>query len=221
MELLEAIRVRHTVRNYSGRAIEGEDLAQLSALIQRVNAEGGLNFRLINGVENALSPYRIRYGRWTGVSNYIAIVGQEAPDLEERCGYYGQQIVLWAQTAGLRTGWVETSYEVEPEVLGLQAGERMVLALVIGYSEEDGRPRKLKTYEDLTQVQGEVPEWFRRGVETALYAPTAGNQMLFSFGWDGSAPSISTKVGLLEQVDLGIAKLYFELGSGMAHDAWR
>lgn len=69
MTIEEAIRSRHTVRNYDGRALEGETEKTLRSMMAAINEKTGLHFQFINGVTDALSPYTIRYGRWTGVTN--------------------------------------------------------------------------------------------------------------------------------------------------------
>ena len=43
------------------------------------------------------------YTSFSGVKNYIALIGKKSPNLEEACGYYGEKIVLRAQQLGLNT----------------------------------------------------------------------------------------------------------------------
>ena len=192
----------------------------MEALIEEANRDGGLHFQLVNGQENAFAPLTIRYGKWVNVTNYIAVIGKKADDLEERCGYYGEKIVLWAQTAGLKTGWVETGYTVRPDALEIAEDETLVLSIAIGYSEESGRAHKVKSVEELSTVKGDMPDWFLRGMEYAALAPSAGNQQLYNIRWDGETLSVTTKQGLLEHVDVGIAKYHFEVGSGINHAKW-
>ena len=75
MTLLEAIKDRHTVRSYSGKAIEGDNLKTLRDMISKANEEGKLNIQLVNGVEGAFSHFIIHYGKWEGVTNYNALIG--------------------------------------------------------------------------------------------------------------------------------------------------
>lgn len=221
MNLLDAVKERHTVRKYGGRAIEGEALKNLQSMIAQANEKGNLHFQLVNGKENAFAQLTIHYGKWTGVTNYIALIGKEAEDLDERCGYYGEQIVLWALTQGLKTGWVDVQYTKAPDELDIPEGERLVVCIVIGYSDTSGNPHKLKSIEELSVVSGEMPEWFKNGMECARLAPSAGNQMLFRIHWDGENVSITSEPGFLEKVDLGIAKYHFEIGSGLDSIQWK
>lgn len=61
----------------------------------------------------------------------------------------------------------------------------------------------------------ERPEWFEKGVEAALLAPTAINQQKFfiMLKADDSVEFVD-RGGILSRVDLGIVKCHFEIGSG-------
>ena len=61
------------------------------------------------------------YGKFTNVHNYIAIVAPKGNNGSELAGYYGERVVLHAQTLGLNTCWVgltfkniKTAYTVAP-----------------------------------------------------------------------------------------------------------
>ena len=60
-----------------------------------------------------------------------------------------------------------------------------------------------------------MPEWFVKGIEMALLAPTAINQQKFmiNLGPDDAVEFVD-KGGVLSQVDIGIVKYNFEVGSG-------
>ncbi len=221
MTIYEAIERRHTVRTYDGKALEGKLLAELTELINKLNAEGNIHMQLVNGRENAFDDFIIHYGKWIGVTNYIAMVGPERDDLDETLGYYGEQIVLWAQMNGLKTGWLDTQPARETDAFEVAEGERHVLSIAIGSSEMEGKGPKAAAIEDMSLVEGQAPDWFYEGMKYAVSAPTAGNQRLFRIKWDGENVSISSAPGFLEKVDLGIAKYHFEVGSGKGHDIWR
>lgn len=38
-----------------------------------------------------------KYGNFIGVKNYIALVWKKNKELDEKCGYYGEKIVLKAK----------------------------------------------------------------------------------------------------------------------------
>lgn len=221
MDLLKAIKERHTVRNYLGKAIEGEKLATLQDMIEQANLEANLNIQLVNGKEDAFSKFTVRYGRWENVSNYIALIGKDAEDLDQKCGYYGEHFVLWALTAGLKSGWLDTENGEEVPEIKIAEGERLVCCIAIGESDMNPVRPKLKPLEERCTVTGEAPDWFWNGMEYAILAPTAGNQQLWVIDWDGENVSIGSVPGFLEKVDMGIAQYHFELGSGKDHSIWK
>lgn len=47
MEILEIMQQRHSVRQYTGRAIEPEKRAVLDALTQEINRKAGLSVQII------------------------------------------------------------------------------------------------------------------------------------------------------------------------------
>ncbi len=221
MTVFEAMEQRHTVRTYDGRALEGEILEELTDLIETLNREGGLHMQLVNGREHAFDDFIIHYGKWTGVTNYIAMVGTDAADLDERCGYYGEQIVLWAQMHGLKTGWLDTQPNGTTDAFEIADGERHVLSIAVGYSDSEGKGPKPAETDAMSIVDGTAPDWFYEGMKYAVLAPTAGNQRLFRIRWDGENVSISSEPGFLEKVDLGIAEYHFELGAKKDHSIWK
>ena len=214
MNDIEAIRARHSVRNYKPRKIEAEKVAELNEKIEELNKEGNLHLQLI---EDAGKTYNKIFNRAMGLGSapsVIACVGKEGEDLDQRVGYYGEKLVLFAQQLGLNTCWTGTfnrktiEAELEPE-------ERLVIAIAIGYGETQGKVRKTKDPAQVTEVEGQCPEWFEKGVELALLAPTAVNQQKFviKLKADDTVDFID-KGGILSQVDLGIVKCHFEIGSG-------
>ena len=65
-----------------------------------------------------------------------------------------------------------------------------------------------------------APEWFARGVDAALLAPTAMNQQKFRLDLEGDKVRITAMRGPFSQVDLGIVKYHFEIGSGRDRSCW-
>ena len=66
----------------------------------------------------------------------------------------------------------------------------------------------------------DAPEWFKKGIEAALLAPTALNQQKFLFTLRGDKVSAKAGLGPCSKVDLGIVKYHFELGSGKDRMLW-
>ena len=109
MTLLEAITARHSVRKYLDKEIPAEIIAALQDKIAECNKVGNLSIQLVQNETKAFTGM-LSYGSFSGVKNYLVMVGMKAKDLDERVGYYGEQIVLYAQTLGLNTCWVGLSY---------------------------------------------------------------------------------------------------------------
>lgn len=125
MDISEAIKERHSVRAYTDKKIEGEVLLALENKIAEINGESGLNVQLVLNEEKAFGGRMARYGKFSGVKNYIAMVGKKGADLSEKVGYYGQKLVLFAQTLGLNTCWVALTYKKVKTAYKIEEGENL------------------------------------------------------------------------------------------------
>lgn len=220
MNIQEAIKTRHSVRQFKNKPIASETVKDLNALITECNAESGLHMQLILDDPECFNTMLAHYGKFTNANNYIAIVGpKNLPNLDERSGYYGQRIVLAAQTMGLRTCWVGGTYGKGKCKADQAKGEKIVCVIAIGYGENDGVPHKSKQVTKLCTVpEDKMPSWFKAGVEAALQAPTALNQQKFSISLVGERAVIKAGMGIMTKIDLGIVKYNFELASGRKCD---
>ena len=222
MELIDAIKARHAVRKYTDKPIEAEKIAQLQAATEKLNAESGLHLQLVLNEPKAFSSGILKYGAISGVKNYFAMVGKEGKEVEEKIGYYGEQLVLLAQTLGLNTCWVGLTFKEVDEVISLAEGEQVHCVIALGYGVDAGKQHPLKPVEKFYEAAGEVPEWFKKGMEAALLAPTAVNQQKFKFILhEGNKVSAETVFSLTGRsylyYDLGIVKCHFEIGAGKEH----
>nr|WP_318703350.1 nitroreductase family protein [uncultured Acetatifactor sp.] len=84
MELSEAIQKRHSVRSYEERAIEKNTRDQLLSFIDQCNQESGLHMQLVLDEPKGFDGFMAHYGKFSGVKNYIAVIGKKSPDLEEK-----------------------------------------------------------------------------------------------------------------------------------------
>lgn len=99
MELIEAVKARHSVRKYTDRPIETGTAATLKAAIENINAQAGLNIQLVLEEPKAFSTGMWKYGQFSGVKNYFVMAGPKGREAEEKLGYFGEQLVLLAPTA--------------------------------------------------------------------------------------------------------------------------
>lgn len=228
MNLLEAIQARHSVRAYREQPLAEDVVKVLEERIAELNRVGRLHMQLIQNEPKAFQGTLAKYGKFRGVENYIVMAGKKADDLDDRIGYYGEDIVLLAQTLGLNTCWVGLSYKKIPDTYVLEEGETIKAYITIGYGETQGVTHKIKTAEQVSNVSDNTPEWFRKGVEAALLAPTAVNQQKFSFEYAGiedNRHKVMAKKGFsligYTHMDLGIAKYHFEIAAGKENFDWK
>ncbi|MGN0660054.1 MAG: nitroreductase family protein [Emergencia sp.] len=220
MELMDALRARHSVRQYSDRPVEAEILKQLQDEIDACSREGDLHIQLITEEPKAFDSFMAHYGKFSGVRNYIALVGRKTAELDELCGYYGERLVLKAQQLGLNTCWVALTYKKVPGAFQVESGEKLTVVIALGYGKTQGEAHKSKDIEAVSNVSGDTPDWFRQGVEAALLAPTAMNQQKFSLTYEDGKVRAKAGKGFYTRVDLGIVKYHFEIGAGRENFSW-
>ena len=227
MTIQEAIEARHSVRAYKDQPMADEVARRLEEEIAVVNQKGNLHVQLIRNEPKAFQGTMAKYGKFRNANNYIVMAGKKAEDLDERVGYYGEHLVLLAQTLGLNTCWVGLSYSKVPGTYVLDEGEKIACYIAIGYGETQGIGHKIKTVGQVSNASDATPSWFRKGVEAALLAPTAVNQQKFSFEYVGmkdGCHQVSAKKGFsmigYTKMDLGIAKYHFEIGVGNVNFEW-
>lgn len=152
------------------------------------------------------------------------MVGPKGPQLDERVGHEGERLVLLAQELGLNTCWVGMTFKKVPTAFTVARGEKLACVIALGYGATQGVPHKSRPLEDLysaAEAGHDLPGWFLDGVRAAQLAPTAVNQQKFHFELVGSnMVRATTAAGFFASMDLGIAKLHFELGAGADSFSW-
>jgi hypothetical protein len=212
MEIIELMKERHSVRQYTDKKIEKEKREVLNTLIAKINQKAGLHIQIIYDEPKCFNSMMAHYGKFDGVNNYIALVREKSkPD--ESLGYYGEQIVLKAQELGLNTCWVAMTHGKSKAQI--DKGEKLVCLISLGYGKTAGAAHKSKKLSEVCNYKKDMPEWFLSGMEAALLAPTAMNRQKFYFEL---LPDNSIKItcgrGLYTKLDLGIVKYHFEVVSG-------
>lgn len=220
MEILEAMKNRHAVRSYTDRKIESEILAGLRSEIEACNKESGLHIQLVTDEPDAFGGFMAHYGKFSNVRNYIALIGEKYPSLDEKLGYYGERIVLKAQQLELNTCWVALTFSKGKCGAKINRGEKLVCVISVGYGTTQGVPHRSKPMEPLCKIDGEIPDWFRSGMEAVLLAPTATNQQKFLISLSGQTVKAEATGGFYSKVDLGIVKYHFEVGAGQENFTW-
>lgn len=222
MDLITAMKERHSVRAYLDTPIEKEKAQALQALIDECNREGDLHLQLVLNEPKAFDGFMAHYGKFSGVQNYVALIGKKTDALQEKIGYFGAKTVLLAQSLGLNTCWVAMTYKKIKTAFTVGKGEKLCGVIALGYGKTQGVAHKVKPLDEVcNSVIIPAPEWFTNGVKAALLAPTAMNQQKFHFNFTGgNKVKATTRGGFYTETDLGIAKYFFGLGAGKADIQW-
>ena len=222
MTLKEAIVARHSVRQYQEKAIEAEIIKRLNEEIALCNQDGGLHIQLVLDEPHAFTGGMVKYGNFKGVRNYLAMVAPKGAD--EKVGYYGERLVLLAQTLGLNSCWVGMSVGKQPDRYTIADGEKLHCVIALGYGANQGVQHPLRPMEKFIKASIPLPDWFRRGMEAAILAPTAVHQQKFELELlDDHTLAARARFSLVGWVklDLGIVKYNFEVAAGKENFSWQ
>ena len=233
MTLSDVVLTRTSQRSYLPDPISPLQREELQKAIDACSQRSGLRLQLVCDRPEPFASLRKSYGVLKGVRNYLVLAGPAAdPDLEEKCGYYGEELVLTAGAMGLGTCWVGGTYDRESCLCHLQEGERLVCVAAVGHTPEErgGREklialaskRKSKSQSELAGNLSGAPSWFMSGIAAVQRAPSARNRQAYRFTWqkDGTALAQVTGAHEFSMVDLGIAKYHFELGAHGGQWTW-
>ncbi len=220
MGIFEVMENRHSVRRYTDRKIDENIKKELLKVIEECNNDSGLNIQLCTEEPKAFDSFMAHYGKFNNVKNYIAIVGKKSDDFQEKCGYYGEKVVLKAAELGLNTCWVALTFSKGNTVCKIEKGEKLCCVIALGYGETQGVAHKSKSIEELSKVDGAMPEWFKKGMEAACLAPTAMNQQKFLITLQGNEVKAKALTAFYSKLDLGIVKYHFELVAGKENFKW-
>ncbi len=214
MDLKEAMKKRHTVRRYRDEEIDPETVSALKKRIEEDNGKYQLHVKLETGDSSALNPM----GRLASknADNYFIMAGKESADLNERLGYAGADLMLYAQTLGLNTWWIGGTFS-KKAVEGKVPGQKVIGIIVVGYGATAGKQHRQKDFKAVSSYDGEMPDWFVAGVNAALLAPTALGRQDFMI--IGKGHKVSLKCDTCGE-DFGLVKYHFELGAGKENFEW-
>lgn len=219
MTTFELMKQRHSVRSYLDKPIEEEKKKLLKEKVEEVNKKSGLHIQLFTEEPKCFDVNQPGYGIFKDCKNYFAMVGDKGDS--EKIGYYGEELVLFAQELGLNTCWAAMSYKKGNVTVEESKGEKLHIIIALGYGETQGHERKSKKPEDVSDVNEASPEWYKKGIEAALLAPTAINQQKFYFTLKDNTVTAKAKLGFYNIIDLGIVKYHFEAIAGKENFNWK
>lgn len=217
----QLIKERHSVRKYLDKDIEENKIEELNTLIEECNKDNNLHIQLITNEPEVFDKFILHYGKIQNAKNYIALIGKKSDTLDEQLGYYGEKIVLKAQALGLNTCWVAGTLNKKYITAKVEKDEKLICVISLGYGENQGHARKVRDFNVISKTVDNIPDWYKKGIEYVLLAPSAINQQKYTFELleDNKVKAIA-KRGHLTKVDLGIAKYHFELGAGNNNFTW-
>lgn len=225
------IEFRRTRRRFSPALFSRCTREHLKTLIARANSHpgAGIHFSLVLGDPQAFSNIFKTRGLFSGVHSYIvAAATRDDPLTQQLIGYYGEMMVLNLARSGICSCWVGKTYNKRRLAVPIWPDEKLFCVIAIGFptyipSAVDVAAyfmKRLKKHkaEQIMEYHGEgqPPRWFMKGIEAVLRAPSAHNRLPVHFSLDrnrGCVRAWADPNGGFENIDLGIAKLHFELGA--------
>ena len=79
MNLTEAMKGRHSVRQYTDQPLNEAVISALQKEIDACNQESGLHIQLVTNEPKAFDGFMAHYGKFSGVTDYIAMIGKKGP----------------------------------------------------------------------------------------------------------------------------------------------
>lgn len=217
MDMKEAMEKRHMVRKYTDEPLKEDTIKKLNERIEENNKAHHLNMKLMIKEEHAVNAL-IKLLLARGVRNYIILAGETSSNLDEKLGYAGADVMLYAQTLGLNTWWVGGTYN--RSVAKYVDNKKVIGIIAVGYGISQGVPHKSKVASEVSNINENSPEWFKNGIKAALLAPTALNKQDFIIKQNGNKVSIECNNGIFTGANVGLIKYHFDLGAGVENFEW-
>ncbi len=226
-DLKKAILTRKSRRSYLPTALDEKAIEVLNQLIDDFSKNEKIKMQLLLNNGEAFNGLRKSYGMLSGVKHCVVqICNKDDVIALEKMGYFGELLVLKATDYGLGTCWVGGTYDPSRCPVELNNEEAVVCTIVVGNVQ--GTPsgkekfiynmnhRKTKPMEQMYVADGEVPNWFIEGMKAVEKAPSAANRQPITFSYkDGIVTAAADDIEKsFAAIDLGIAKLHFEIGAG-------
>ena len=227
----EAIMKRQSRRSFTNKLPDIEHIKLIQGVIDDINEEENLSIQLMVDQADGFKGLTASYGMFKGVRNYIALIGpKDDPNIHEKLGYFGEQILLTCEVLGYGTCWVGGTFDRKKCKCKVEDNEVFVCAIVFGNVKRNTTVRekavekalhgvnKSPKLTDLFHTEETPPNWFIEGMRMVSRAPSALNKMPVKFFYSGD--SVMAKVKnpkTINYYDLGIAKFHFKAGAENGH----
>ena len=240
MDVKEAMDQRISLRAYDQKPIEQEKLSQLQEAIDVANTQMAEEapdhpaILTIEGphLEDGTSVHMKNRSIVGPIYHYVAGYCEDAI-ARELIGYYGEKIVLLATQLGIGSCWIAETMDWKTLARDEYNGLKLGIIISIGYAPEkiplkqEGirtairlrtkKPVQIMTANGAPTEPEQMPEWFNRGINAVLACPTAINMLpvVFDLTDDVVSASMPKQRHLVQDYDLGISKLHFELAADL------
>lgn len=228
---LDAINMRRSRRKYQETKLSQPIIDYFRNEITKFNHDSGLSMFFLEDGSRAFDGITKSYGMLKGVRSLIVLKGPSSDaHLKEKCGYYGERLVLDATKMSLGTCWVAGTYSRKDPVFKCDADEEIVCVITIGhvdpinskgenliYKLTHRKTKPASHFYSLHHFDEKAPEWFLRGIESVMKAPSDVNSQPVHFVFDKLTNLVTAHVSVkraTDLIDLGIAKLHFEIVTG-------
>ena len=152
MDILEIMRARHSVRQYSAEKIEPQKREALEELARECNEASGLNIQLFFEEPKCFAgeegPLRQLLGVWKIT---LPLWGRRVRIWRRRSDITGEKLVLKAQELGLSTCWVGADPRKESGA-DRKGGRSVACVIAVGYGKNQGKPHKGQTAGETLQL---------------------------------------------------------------------
>ena len=234
MTIIEAIKQRESVRNYTGQRLSAEQISKIEDFIKANKAPFGINARIefICAKTEEKATKLGTYGFISGAADYLALIYEDAPLADEGSAYLFEQVVLFCTQLGLGTCWLGGSFNRKDfkTQIALQENEKIRIVSPIGYKSDKTRfidsllkPKKVRNNPrkafgaiffdkdfsvPLTEDKAGI---YAQPLEMVRLAPSANNKQSWRVVFDnGILHFYKTPSSGFSGIDMGIALCHFE-----------
>jgi len=225
MDILEIMKRRTSRRSYNNKPLTDEQVKQINEVIEYGMNKYNVKAELLVGNDDVFKGFTSSYGMFSGVNNYIVFYGKvDNQNLNEEVGMLGEEIILRATEIGLSTCWVGGTYSKKLCPVKIDDDENLVCIVAIGETKENTSfrekfikglsKRHSKSIDLMITSDVELPDWIINGMKAVQLAPSAVNRQPVKFVYKDNVLRASVDdINSYQGIDLGIAKIHFNLGS--------
>lgn len=226
MEELNLIKKRVSRRSFLDEKLSDSTITQIKEIINKVNKESHLSICLIEDATQLFNGFK-SFKMFSNVKYLIVLKGLSSLDnLYERIGYYGEQVILECTKLNLGTCWVGGTYDKNSTLIEKTPDEEVVCVILVGKVPEkltakeilihNATHMKSKSANQMSEIQGEKPNWYDDLMFTITKAPSAMNAQKTKIIFKYNKFSVETpNESRFDLVDFGICKYHIHYFGGV------